>query len=125
MGVFLNIVMVGVGGAIGAISRYLVDQVILNRFDSSLLGTFAGNTSGSLVLGIISGMLYNTVWPIEARLFVTVGILGSYTTFSTLSVATIHSVESGNIYTAVMNILSNLIVGLIAAYAGLVVGKSL
>ena len=75
MGVFLNIVMVGVGGAIGAISRYLVDQIILNKFDSSLIGTFAVNTSGSLVLGIISGMLYNTVWPIEARLFVTVGIL--------------------------------------------------
>jgi CrcB protein len=121
-----NLVFIGVGGAVGAILRYLVDQIAIHNFGSTLLGTFAVNISGSFVLGVLVGLFYSHPdWPVEIRLFLAIGILGSYTTFSTFSVATIQSLQSGQILAAGISLLGNIVIGLTVAYIGLMVGKSI
>ena len=80
--------LVASGGALGSISRYAINLLAISRLNSNLLGTFIVNISGSLILGIIIGFLDNKSGEsISFRLFAIIGFLGSYTTFSTLTVA--------------------------------------
>ena len=64
-------------------------------------------------------------WPVEARLFAAVGFLGSYTTFSTLTVAGAQMLDSGEATRALVNLFGTLAVGLAAAFAGILVGRTL
>ena len=59
----------------------------------------------------------------ETRLFLSVGLLGSFTTFSTLSVATIQLLQRGDFYNAGLNIGLSIIIGLIAATVGIIIGR--
>ena len=122
----LYITLIGVGGAFGAIARHVVNQMAMTQLNSSLMGTFAVNISGSFVLGIFAGILssYPNL-PEETRLFMAVGFLGSYTTFSTFSLATIQLLEKGDLFNALINIVSTIIIGLVAAMAGLVIGRAI
>ena len=116
--------LVGLGGALGAVARHSVNQLFLTYFGSLLLGTFLANVSGSFVLGLLMGLLSSHPnVPTEARMFIAVGFLGSYTTFSTLSVATIQLLQKGDMFTAVVNLGASIVLGLIAATIGLVVGR--
>ena len=65
----------------------------------------------------------HTNWSNEIRLVVAVGFLGSYTTFSTLSVDTIQLIQKGEFYTAGLNLVASVVIGLLAAMLGLFVGK--
>lgn len=116
--------LVGLGGALGAVARYSVNQLFLTYFGSLLLGTFLANISGSFALGLLMGLFssHHSV-STETRMFLAVGFLGSYTTFSTLSVATIQSLQEGDISTAVINMGASIILGLMAATIGLVIGR--
>ena len=119
-----NIILIGLSGAAGAVSRYGVNQYISHHFGSNLLGTFFANTSGSFLLGFFIGMIAtHTNWSNEIRLVVAVGFLGSYTTFSTLSVDTIQLIQKGEFYTAGLNLVASVVIGLLAAMLGLFVGK--
>lgn len=122
----IYITLVGVGGAFGAIARHLVNQMAITQLNSSLMGTFIVNISGSFVLGILAGILssYPNL-PEGTRLFMAVGFLGSYTTFSTFSLATIQLLEKGDLFNAFINIISTIIIGLVAAMAGLVIGRTI
>ena len=122
----LYITLIGVGGAFGAIARHVVNQMAMTQLNSSLMGTFVVNISGSFVLGIFAGILssYPNL-PEETRLFMAVGFLGSYTTFSTFSLATIQLLEKGDLFNALINIVSTIIIGLVAAMAGLVIGRAI
>ena len=118
--------LVGFGGALGAISRYWINTIVLAQFNSSLLGTFLANTSGSFVLGLFVGLLTShPTWSLETRMFVAVGFLGSYTTFSTLSVATVQSLQKGDILTAAINLGASVVLGLLAAFIGILIGRAL
>lgn len=122
----VSLVLIGVGGGLGAIARHTVNQLTIASFGSSLWGTFLANTSGSLLLGLLLG-LFSTHpgWPIETRLFMAVGFLGSYTTFSTWTVAMTQSLERGEIMIAVINLGASVFLGLVAAFVGLIVGRSI
>jgi CrcB protein len=119
-------VFVASGGALGAVSRHGVNLAILNLMGSSLLGTFMANVTGSLVLGLLIGFWETRPEvPSEYRLFLAVGFLGSYTTFSTLAVATMQGIDTGDFGRALLNLGGSILVGMAAAFAGLVVGRSL
>ena len=121
-----TLLLIGVGGASGALARHAVNQVASTQFDSVLLGTFIANISGSLILGLSLGFLSShTAWQEEARLFLAVGFLGSYTTFSTLSVASVQLLERGDLSSAAINLAGSVALGLIAALAGLLVGRAI
>lgn len=83
------LLVVAVGGALGALARHGVDLALPVAPGTFPLGTFAVNVSGCLLLGVLAGVLHR---PDRGRLllpFVVTGLLGGYTTFSTYTVQTV------------------------------------
>ncbi len=118
-------VLIAVGGALGAVSRYAVDRAFVSAVGSSVLGTFAVNITGSFILGLfITIFTEKANWPEEIRFLVAVGFLGSYTTFSTLTVASVELAVSGEWTRAALNVLGSIIIGLFAAFLGILVGRA-
>lgn len=121
-----TIVAVGVAGFFGAIVRYGLEGFVSSRNGGSFpWGTFVVNVSGSLVLGflfavLIEGRVIVVPW---LRTAMTVGFLGAYTTFSTLTLETFRLVEEGSIGLAGTNVLGSLAIGLVAVYVGVVLGR--
>ena len=117
--------LVAAGGALGAMSRYGVDRAVNGVFGTSVLGTFAVNISGSFLLGLLVAAGAGRLGvPDEARAFAAVGFLGSYTTFSTLTVASVQLAGDGDWLRAAVNVIGSIVVGVIAAFAGVAVGRA-
>ena len=117
--------LVAAGGALGAMSRYGVDRAVNGVFGTSVLGTFAANISGSFLLGLLVAAGAGRMGvPDEARAFAAVGFLGSYTTFSTLTVASVQLAGDGDWLRAAVNVIGSIVVGVIAAFAGILVGRA-
>jgi fluoride exporter len=121
-----TVMAVGVAGSIGAIARYGIDGIIVQKSGGSFpWGTFLINISGSFVLGLLFAVL------VEGRVAVapwirtasTVGLVGAYTTFSTLTLETFRLVEDGSYILAGANAVGSLTLGLVAVYLGVVVGR--
>ena len=113
------------GGALGAMSRYAVDRAVNDTFGTTVLGTFAANITGSFLLGIVVAAAAGRFGLSEkARAFSAVGFLGSYTTFSTLTVAGVQHAAEGDLARAALNIFGSIAIGLIAASAGLLLGRT-
>ena len=119
--------LVAMGGALGAVSRYAVDKAVINALGHpSLLGIFLINITGSFALGIfISAADNHTSWPAGIRMLVAVGFLGSYTTFYTPTVARMQSAIFPDPPKAAMNILGSIAVGLVAVMVGIIAGRTL
>lgn len=93
-----NILLVMAGGAIGAALRYLLSQASLRTLGPGWpWGTFAANVLGGLAMGLLAGWLAARAAGGEPiRLFVAVGILGGFTTFSAFSLETMLMIERGD-----------------------------
>ncbi len=116
--------LVAVGGALGAVSRYAVDRAVNGVFGTLTLGTFTANISGSFLLGLlVAAAAARTGISDEARAFAAVGFLGSYTTFSTLTVASVQIASYGDWMRAAVNIIGSVVCGVIAAFVGILVGR--
>ena len=116
-----NIFLVVIGGFIGSVMRYLVNIWSKGLFEglSFPLGTLIVNISGCLLLGLLNGWAENhQFFTSQIRLFMFVGILGSYTTFSTFSYETIKMMQNGDSFQALLNISIQVLVGLFAAFIG-------
>ena len=113
-------------GAVGAVSRYVIDDLVKSRFPGSFpWGTLAINVSGSLVLGLVTGMaLYHGLGPIPKTAIGT-GFCGGYTTFSTFSYETVQLVEAGDLGSAAGNALGSVALGLVAAGLGIALTAAL
>lgn len=119
--------LVGLGGFVGAIARFVVGRWAGVLFDTRFpLGTFAINISGSFLLGILGTVVAERVWPSPdaLRLALGVGFLGAFTTFSTFEFETHALLEDGSWLLAAINMVGSLIVGLVALRAGIVLTKS-
>ena len=115
---------IALGGAIGAVARYSIDRLFSLIFGPGILGILIVNISGSFLLGIISAIiLEQDQWPAEVKLFTSVGILGSYTTFSTLMLTSTQLANNGDLWKALLNISASLIFGILATIFGLFLGK--
>ena len=121
-----HVLLIGLGGALGAIARHAVNQATITLLGSSLAGTLIANISGTFLLGLLVGLLssHAALSP-EIRIFLTVGFLASYTTFSTLSVATIQLLEKGDLSLAAINLGVSVLLGLVAAIAGMMLGRAI
>ena len=113
------------GGALGAVARYALDRAVVAAVGPTALGIFAVNVTGSFLLGVFVAASDANDWPSAARLALAVGFLGSYTTFSTLTVASVQMANSGELARAALNIVGSVAVGLLAAFAGLMIGRML
>jgi CrcB protein len=111
-------------GAAGAVARYILDFAISSRRSGSLFpwGTFVINVTGSLALGILTGLaLHHGLSPL-GRTIVGTGFLGGYTTFSTFTYETLRLIEDGARGPALGNALGSVTAGMAAASLGLMLG---
>ena len=119
-------VFVALGGTFGALARYGLDRAVVNAIGPTVWGTFIINISGSFLLGLIAVLsIEKAQWPEGVRILVAVGFLGSYTTFSTLTLASAQLIDGGDVTRGLLNLLGSIGVGLLAAYLGIVVGRAL
>lgn len=108
--------------AIAAPARYLIDGYVQDRTEGAFpWGTFAVNTSGCLLLGLLTGWALYHQLDATARTVLGTGGVGAYTTFSTFTFETVRLAEEGATNEAVRNTIANLVVGLAAASTGLAV----
>jgi CrcB protein len=118
---------VAAAGALGALARYGLEGLVSRRAPGAFpWGTFAVNITGAFVLGFVFTVMTEqlTVAP-WIRGAVTIGFLGAYTTFSTLSFETYRLAEDGALGLAAANALGSLAAGLTAVYLGVVAGRAL
>lgn len=123
----MTLVLVAIGGAAGAVTRYLVDGWVLDRTGAGFpYGTLAINLSGSFLLGLLAALAIDrAVLPADIRAPVMIGFLGAYTTFSTLMLESWRLLESGQEVAALANLAGSLLLGFVAVAAGLVLGRAL
>ena len=113
--------LVGAGGFLGSVLRYIVSGYVQQSSGSVGFpyGTLTVNVIGCFVIGALSALAENRgVFTTEARLFVFVGILGGFTTFSTFSNETMNFLREGDNLRALVNVVAQLILGLGAVWLG-------
>jgi len=118
--------MIAIGGAAGAVTRYLVDGWVLDRTGAGFpFGTLAINLSGSFLIGVIAALTIDrAVLPAEIRGPVMIGFVGAYTTFSTLMLESWRLVETGQNVAALANLAGSVALGMIAVVGGLILGRA-
>ncbi|MCJ1713702.1 fluoride efflux transporter CrcB [Microbacterium sp. M1A1_1b] len=120
----LEVLLVAVGGGLGAALRFVLDGVVKSRVSGFPLGTMVINVSGSLVLGLLTGLGQAGTLALVPVAVLGTGMMGGYTTFSTASVETVRLVQAGKTGSAVLNSLGMLVVSVGAAALGLWLGRN-
>lgn len=124
MQILLKYVMVGVGGFLGAIARYMVGTYIGSRYGVRFpYGTFVINISGSFLVGFILAVLARTTESQYWRYLIPIGFIGAYTTFSTFEYETLRAIQDGQITAGVLNVALSVGVGFMAVWAGAALGR--
>jgi CrcB protein len=123
----MNVLVIGIGGFVGAVARYGMAVWIGQRWGRSFpLGTFVINVSGSFLIGLLMTLMAerfteNPQW----RLLLVVGFLGAYTTFSTFEYETGALLKDGEWLFAGLNVVLSVIVGFAALKLGEVIAKTI
>lgn len=123
----MRVVLVGVAGSFGAVSRYLLDGLVSRWAGGGFpWGTLVVNVSGCFLVGLLTTLLTEQLlsYP-TARIAVSIGFIGAYTTFSTFAYESVRQLQGGAVGLAVANVVASVVVGLGAAWIGIVVGKAL
>jgi fluoride exporter len=121
-----NILLVGAGGLVGSIARYLLGGWVYRLVKTPLLpyGTLAVNVLGCLIIGFLAGLSESRqVFPREARLFLFIGVLGGFTTFSTFGFETFALARDGELLAAAGNVVAQVIFGLGAVWLGNILSR--
>jgi len=117
-----TVIWVAIGGAVGSLARYGLSGMVNHR--AYPWGTVAVNVAGCLLLGFLLG-----TWGFQAdtpaRVGLTVGVLGGFTTFSTFALDTLYLWERGEASLAAVSLFASVVAGLGAGILGLVLGRSL
>jgi len=115
------------GGAFGAVLRYGASLSVYSLLGRGFpYGTLFVNVSGSLLMGLLSVIMLErfNIDP-EWRAAVLVGVLGSFTTFSTFSIETLNLLEQGDVMRATANIVLSVLVCLAAVWFGVLIGRQI
>ena len=121
----LRFFIIGLGGAIGAILRYVMGGLDY-RFSNGVfpVSTLVVNVTGSLVIGFLWGAFDRFEFSPNMRLFIFIGILGGYTTFSTFSLETFNLMRDGEYKIAIINAALSVVLSVGAVFAGYIVSKT-
>ncbi|HKY22074.1 MAG TPA: fluoride efflux transporter CrcB [Vicinamibacterales bacterium] len=118
--------LVGVGGALGAMARHGVNALVHQRIVSARfpVGIFLVNVFGSFVIGLLGGLLASNriSWGSSARAFAIVGVLGGFTTFSSFSFDTLALAREGFTTHAAWNVVGQVGLSLLAVWLGFALG---
>ena len=118
-----DVLWVGAGGAVGSALRYLVWRAV-GTSGGFPWATLLVNITGSFVLGFLAGVYAGRVGP-TMRLALFFGFLGGYTTFSTFTSETVVLARTGSAAMAFGNVAVSVLVGLAAAFVGVLLGEQL
>jgi fluoride exporter len=113
----VGVLLVFLGGALGAPARYLTDRFVQSRVDSVFpWGTLAVNVVGSLVLGAV--LRASTVLHPDLTVLIGTGFCGALTTFSSFGFETMRLLEEGSVLDAGLNAVGSVVLAVLAAAAG-------
>lgn len=118
---------IGLGGFLGAVARYQLDSLITRHQRGGFpWGTLVVNLSGCFLLGLLFTVSSERLDANPAlRVALTVGFVGAYTTFSTFSLQAVQLTEAGEVGQAAGYVGASVAVGILAAWAGMSVGRAL
>jgi len=122
-----TLLIVGTGGFIGSVMRYLVQYYIERGMTSTFpLGTLIANIAGSFIIGIIfalaeKGNLLSAEW----RIFLAVGICGGFTTFSSFAYNNFTMIKENNFMQLLLNVGGSLFLGILAVYLGIILVRAI
>lgn len=121
-----DLLAVFVGGGLGSLARYLTGLVFLQRFGPGFpFGTLAINLAGCFLIGIIAEVAQTRAFGIgsSTRLFLVVGVLGGFTTFSTFAYDAVTLAGEALSVPAIVYVLASVAGGIVAAFAGIVLAR--
>jgi fluoride exporter len=115
-----DVLFVGIGGFLGSVLRYWLSGVAGRWSESGFpVGTFIVNFLGCLAIGILWSLVdYRQWFSPEMRIFLTVGVLGGFTTFSAFGFETFLLLREQEYWQALANVAANVIVGVAAVFIG-------
>lgn len=122
-----TILIVGTGGFIGSVMRYLVQYFVEKGLTSTFpYGTLIANVAGSFIIGVVfalaeKGNLLSAEW----RLFIAVGICGGFTTFSSFAYNNFTMLKEGSFGQFFWNVGGSLFLGILAVYLGIILVRAI
>jgi len=122
-----TLLIVGTGGFIGTVLRYLVQVYAEKLMNSTFpLGTLLVNIAGSFLIGVIyafaeKGNLMNSEW----RIFLAVGICGGFTTFSTFAMDNLNLMKDNSLLQLMLYTGGSLFLGIMAVYLGIILTRTI
>jgi fluoride exporter len=112
------------GGAIGSVARYVIGVLLLRAGNGFPVSTLLINVVGSFLIGLFARLFDAPDHNQVLRVALTVGICGGFTTFSTFSAETVTLLQQGKAGRAALYVSVSLVAGVLATFAGLMVGRS-
>jgi CrcB protein len=122
----VNILIVAVGGALGAVGRYLVVSAMATLGGAFPYGTLTVNVLGGLLMGLlVEAIALGLDVPAQLRLALVVGVLGGFTTFSSFSLDVYALMENGRLAGAAVYVAASVILSIGALFAGIALARAL
>jgi CrcB protein len=124
---FKTLLLIGTGGFLGSISRFLASRIMQNNFPSTFpIGTFFVNIAGCLLIGLIYGFsdrssLLSQGW----KLFLAIGFCGGFTTFSTFANENLAMLRDGDFFHFFIYTGLSVFLGIAATFIGVLIAKTL
>lgn len=125
----MTYLMVGLGGALGSVLRFCIDGVVSNAIGSRFpFGILVINATGSFIIGIFFAMFGpEGRWMVKPTIyrFLTIGICGGYTTFSSFSLNTLRLAQERQWLYAAANVIASVVLCLLGVWLGYVAGSAM
>jgi CrcB protein len=120
-----NVLLVGLGGGLGSMARYLCQRWFIAFYPSSFpWGTFTVNMVGCLLIGIFWGLAFKSFAATETwKLFLMTGLCGGFTTFSAFTLESIGLLKEQKPLLFLLYVISSVLLGLMATYAGMRISR--
>jgi fluoride exporter len=118
----MNFLFVFIGGGLGAVSRFALSRLVHAQVNTSFpLGTLIINLTGCFLIGFLAAFFDKWLVPPNLRLFILVGFLGGYTTFSSFGLESFNLLKEMEIKYFLLNVLGSNILGIVLVAAGFLV----
>ena len=121
----MQLIAIAAGGAVGSVMRYLLSNGVCGWLGRGFpWGTLTVNLIGSMFMGLLFALFtVRIAMGEQLRLFLMVGLLGAFTTFSTFSMETLNLIEAGELLKAVINMVGSVVICVAGVWVGVVVGR--